>query len=411
MPWDAPVADPVGGDRRRPRAEHGDTFVVRGEGTDYLFLFSPAGVRSFYELAEADASKGIADWQMLRRKLPDELFLGRRTFPHDLFARDDVVQYRDVVDRAIGMTWAELGDAGHGRRLRPHPPARPPHRPLDVGRTVRRPRTGLRRAGRRARRARRRRRVRGSGRMATVAASGKAEEYAALAVAEAIVGAALACRDADPSPPSITSSGSSTRGPTTPERAQGVARDVVLVHLGSMSNLFAALGWLLVDVLATARAPRRDPGRRPRARGALRDGVDPDRAALDHAARRRPAVHGRRRAPRVRRHPRRHDRDAPPAHQPPGRRPRGLRPCAVVTASPGPRPRAGGTRAGDHVRARRAHVPRPAVLARGDGGRADVVRRERSTRRPPARQRAPPRPRSAASPAPRRPASSPYRRR
>src|SRR3954452_20545853 len=111
MPWDAPVADPVmviGA----ARDVHGDTFVVSGAGTDYLFLFSPGGVRSFYELAEADASKGIADWQMLRRKLPDELFLDRRTFPHDLFARDDVVHYRAVVDQAIAVTWAELGPSG-----------------------------------------------------------------------------------------------------------------------------------------------------------------------------------------------------------------------------------------------------------------------------------------------------------
>lgn len=32
-------------------------------------------------------------------------------------------------------------------------------------------------------------------------------------------------------------------------RRTGVALDVVLVHLGSMSNLFAALGWTLVDLL------------------------------------------------------------------------------------------------------------------------------------------------------------------
>src|SRR3954452_2579365 len=111
MPWDAPVADPVmviGA----ARDVHGDTFVVSGAGTDYLFLFSPVGVRAFYELAETDASKGIADWQMLRRKLPDELFLDRLTFPQDLFARDDVVQYRAVLDGALGVAWDELGAAG-----------------------------------------------------------------------------------------------------------------------------------------------------------------------------------------------------------------------------------------------------------------------------------------------------------
>jgi cytochrome P450 len=45
-----------------------------------------------------------------------------------------------------------------------------------------------------------------------------------------------------------------------PARTTGVARDVILVHLASMSNLFAASGWMLgqlvlhPDVLARARA-------------------------------------------------------------------------------------------------------------------------------------------------------------
>src|SRR4051812_33959322 len=50
MPWDAAVEDPVAA-IAAARAEHGDTFVVAGAGTQYLFLFSPAGVRSFYDLA------------------------------------------------------------------------------------------------------------------------------------------------------------------------------------------------------------------------------------------------------------------------------------------------------------------------------------------------------------------------
>jgi cytochrome P450 len=248
MPWDAPVADPVaaiGG----ARAAHGDTFVVPGRGTDYLFLFSPAGVRSFYALAEADASKGVADWQMLRRKLPDELFVGRRTFPHDLFARDDVVQYRAVVDRAIDVTWTELGPGGTidpfdltrrlGHRIGLSTWAGPCGDPgpdfdalvvaldaLDGAAAFVDP-----------------------GAMAEVAAAGKVEEYAALAAAEAIVGAARARRDADPAPPADHFQRIVDAWAGDPDRAQGVARDVVLLHLASMSNLFAALGWLLVDVL------------------------------------------------------------------------------------------------------------------------------------------------------------------
>ena len=45
MPWDAPIPDPVAA-IAAARAEHGDTFVVHGDGTEYLFLFSPVGVRA-----------------------------------------------------------------------------------------------------------------------------------------------------------------------------------------------------------------------------------------------------------------------------------------------------------------------------------------------------------------------------
>lgn len=80
LPWDRELADPVA-ELAAARAECGDTFVVDGPEQRTLFVFSPEGVRSFYALAEADASKGVADWMMLRRKLPDELFDGRRTMP------------------------------------------------------------------------------------------------------------------------------------------------------------------------------------------------------------------------------------------------------------------------------------------------------------------------------------------
>ena len=111
LPWDEQLDDPIAV-IAQARADHGDTFVIEGARSPFLFLFSPVGVQSFYAVAESDASKGIADWQMLRRKLPPELFRDRRTFPHDLFARDDVVQYLGVVHAAIDVACAELGAVG-----------------------------------------------------------------------------------------------------------------------------------------------------------------------------------------------------------------------------------------------------------------------------------------------------------
>ena len=66
LPWDAPVDDPVAA-LAEARGRLGDTFVVDSGGDRYLFTFAPVGVASFYALDEDRASKGMADWRMLRR--------------------------------------------------------------------------------------------------------------------------------------------------------------------------------------------------------------------------------------------------------------------------------------------------------------------------------------------------------
>ena len=49
---------------------------------------------------------------MLRRKLPGEIFDGRRTLPNSLFRRDDVASYLVNLDRALEQTVTELGSEG-----------------------------------------------------------------------------------------------------------------------------------------------------------------------------------------------------------------------------------------------------------------------------------------------------------
>src|SRR3954469_18824760 len=95
FPWDDPDApDPVVA-LTAARAELGDTFVVESGATPYLFVFGEEGLRAFYAIAEHDASKGLADYRMLVRKLPIELFAERRTFAHDLFGAKDFEGYLD----------------------------------------------------------------------------------------------------------------------------------------------------------------------------------------------------------------------------------------------------------------------------------------------------------------------------
>jgi len=111
LPWDVTVGDAVAA-IAEARDRHGDTFVVESGGDHYLFTFSPTGVESFYALPEEKASKGVADYLMLRRKLPDEIFDGRRTLPGALFRRDDVASYLTNLEGALAQTVAELGSAG-----------------------------------------------------------------------------------------------------------------------------------------------------------------------------------------------------------------------------------------------------------------------------------------------------------
>jgi cytochrome P450 len=250
LPWDAPVVDAVA-EVARARAEVGDTFVLDGGERPHLFLFSPAGVQSFYALPEAEASKGVADWQMLRRKLPDELFVGRRTFPHDAFGRDDVARYLAALDTALDVALDEVDAAVEvevftfTRRLA-HRMAlacwagEPPKAgarfeqltalldQLDASAAFVHPEQ-----------------------MAAVAADGKQQEREALAGLEVLLGENVSAHDAGRPDPSGTFGEivDRWRDVAEPERTQGIARDVVLVHLSAMSNLFAALGWTIVHVL------------------------------------------------------------------------------------------------------------------------------------------------------------------
>lgn len=243
LPWDVPVDDAVG-QIAAARARYGDTFAVRSGDDSYLFTFSPGGVDSFYALPEDKASKGLADYLMLRRKLPDEIFDGRRTLPASLFRRDDVTSYLANLRLALDITVAEMGSAGTAevftltRRLG--------HRmglaswagaPSAKGATFDRLVQAFDALD-------------GSAAfvhpdaMAAVAASGKRAERQALADIETLLRPAI--DDADGLVARIVSAWD---GEPDDIRCRGIAFDVVLIHVASMSNLAAALGWAIVDLI------------------------------------------------------------------------------------------------------------------------------------------------------------------
>jgi cytochrome P450 len=262
LPWDRELADPVAA-LADARAIHGDTFVVEGPEQPTLFLLSPEGVRSFYDLPESDASKGVADWKMLVRKLPDELFDGRRTIMHELFGRDNVRTYLAQLDAAIDVAFDELGDDGtvdvfaFTRRLG--------HRMGLASWAGEAPASGERFEQFVAALDE----LDGSAAfvhpeaMAEVAAGGKQAERAAMARVESLIAETVRGRDAMPEtqrPDDLFASIMQRWDDAAePDRTIGIARDVILVHLGSMSNLFAASGWMIgqlvlhPDVLARVR--------------------------------------------------------------------------------------------------------------------------------------------------------------
>ena len=246
LPWDVSVTDAVAA-IAAARAEHGDTFAVRSGDDNYLFTFSPAGVESFYGLPEEKASKGVADFLMLRRKLPDEIFDGRRILPGTLFRRDDVAGYLANLEDALDETIVELGPSGSAdvfaltRRLE--------HR-MGLASWAG---AGSARGEAFERLVRAFETLDGSDAfvhpdaMAAVAATEKRAERAALDEVTEIVADAVHRRDGDEGLfGRIVDEWDNELGDN---RIRGIALDVALIHIASMSNLAAALGWALVDLL------------------------------------------------------------------------------------------------------------------------------------------------------------------
>ena len=269
LPWDdAGAPDPVEA-LTAARAELGDTFVVESGRDRLLFVFAPESLQDLYALPEAVASKGLADYRMLLRKLPPELFAERRTFAHDLFGAQEVEGYLGHLDRAIAAQLDELGEAGTfdvfalARRLGHRlalgcwmgaDAATPPRldrlvaefEQLDGAEAFVHPEL--------------------------VAGGGEREaERAALARVEAEVAAVLdAGAPSDGFLAEIDRRWADTSGA---ERVRGVTGDVVLLHIATMTNLFAALGWTLALVLL-----------HPEVRARIEAGDDPtllDRTALE----------------------------------------------------------------------------------------------------------------------------------
>ena len=242
----------------------GDTYVVDAFGYRLVCVFSPAGVRALYALPEDQASFGLATRHLLSLKLPPELFEGRRTTARTLFGGDDVERYLANLEAAVRLEIAERGDAGTfevfatmrrlGHRLglaswigpeAAAPPwldrLIPLFDQLDSSDAFVRPARAFK-----------------------IAATRHAAERRAMhAIERAIASIRL-------EGPRRKSPGGVFDEVYESERHVRAARDVMMLHLGSQSNLHAALAWTLVNVV-----------QRPALLARIRDG---DEALLEQAA-------------------------------------------------------------------------------------------------------------------------------
>jgi cytochrome P450 len=237
---------------RSARAELGDTFVADVFGYRLFFVFSAEGVRRLYALPEHEASFGLATFTLVfKHKIPLELAVGRRHRPHDLFGNQEVEGYLENLERAVDHELAALGDGGTfeafawARRLGHRlglgswagaEAATPRHLDrlvplfdrLDTSDSFVRP-----------------------WRAVFATATGKRIERAAMRGIEAVIGEILAERERSGKRPGdyLQQMWDAWADAPAGERAMQVARDVMIIHMGAQSNLYAALAWTLVNVL------------------------------------------------------------------------------------------------------------------------------------------------------------------
>jgi cytochrome P450 len=231
------------------RARHGDTFLLQTFGFDLLFVFSPEGVRSLYKLPEAQASFTEATRTLIGFKLPPELLASDMSLFHHLFGRDQIERYLRHIEDAVAEDYAALGPEGE----------------LEIFSHMKKlvHRVGFRCwAGREA----------ASGAYLTrlialfekldpeeafvhpartffTVVTRKAPERRALREVERILRDIWFERRRRGQREGDMLEALHALHAERPERYALVARDVMMLHLASLANLYAALGWTLVNLL------------------------------------------------------------------------------------------------------------------------------------------------------------------
>lgn len=237
----------------------GDTYVVDAFGYRLFCVFSATGVKSLYALPESRASFGLATYNLLKLKIPGELFAGRRNGPRTLFGGEEVERYVANLQQAVRVEVAELGKSGRfevfaemrrlGHRLglaswigpEAAEPASldrliPLFDRLDSAEAFVRPASAF-----------------------WIAATRHARERRAMHGIEAVVAGIWAARQrrGEHAGDFLEQMHASYADLGPAARDVAVARDVIMLHLGSQSNLHAALAWTFANVITRPELLRR----------------------------------------------------------------------------------------------------------------------------------------------------------
>jgi cytochrome P450 len=233
------------------RKQHGDTFLLDAFGFELLMTFSPTGLRSLYAAPERSASFTEATRTLIGFKVPAELLAGDMQLFHKLFGRERMPSYLDAVRDAVREDIDALGHAGEielfarakllvhriGFRCWVGAEAASPSylarlqasfERLDPEAAFVRPHT-----------------------IFWTLLTRKAPERRALREVEAVLREIWAARErsGDLGDDMLATLHAQYAELPEHERMLAVARDVMILHLASLTNLYAALAWTLVNLL------------------------------------------------------------------------------------------------------------------------------------------------------------------
>ena len=231
------------------RASLGETFIVSLFGFDLLFVFSPAAVRALYKLPEHDASFTEATRTLIGFKLPPELLSGDMSMFRHLFGRDKMTSYLDHIRDAVHEDITALGARGEieifghmkrlvhriGFRCWSGPEAASEPYLSELVELFERidPEEAF---------------VQPARTLITVLTR-KLPERRALKRIEQILAEIWRARGGQREDDMLERLHELYADASEAERRRFVGRDVVLLHLASVANLYAALGWTLVNLL------------------------------------------------------------------------------------------------------------------------------------------------------------------